>query len=44
MQNFRMAKQNFFKTLETANLAPEFPDKAEIVKTSREQMARLKHN
>jgi tetratricopeptide (TPR) repeat protein len=44
MQNFRMAKQNFFKALETANLAPDFPDKAEIVKTCRDQMARLKHN
>jgi tetratricopeptide (TPR) repeat protein len=43
MQNFRMAKQNFFKALETANLAPEFPDKAEIVKACREQMTRLKH-
>ena len=44
MQNFRMAKVNFQRAMDTANQAPEFPDKAEIVKACRDQMSRLKHS
>jgi tetratricopeptide (TPR) repeat protein len=43
LQNFRQAKANFQKAMETANQAPDFPEKADIVKASREAMTRLKH-
>jgi hypothetical protein len=43
-QNFRMAKVNFQKTVEIANQAPEFPEKSEIVRACKDQLARLKHN
>jgi tetratricopeptide (TPR) repeat protein len=42
--NYRVAKSNFQKAIETAAQAPEFPEKADIVKASREAMTRLKHN
>ena len=44
LQNFRMAKMNFQKVLETANQAPDFPEKADIVKHTRDAMTRLKHS
>jgi len=43
LQNFRQAKANFQKAMETANQAPDFPEKSDIVKASREAMTRLKH-
>ncbi|HEY9759147.1 MAG TPA: tetratricopeptide repeat protein [Oculatellaceae cyanobacterium] len=44
MQNFRMAKVNFQKALEIANQSPEFPEKGDIIRACKEQLARLKHN
>ena len=43
MQNMRKAKHNFYKAQETANLAPDFPDKAQLVSVCREQLSRMKH-
>jgi hypothetical protein len=42
--NYRAAKSNFQKAIETAAQSPDFPEKADIVKASREAMTRLKHN
>jgi tetratricopeptide (TPR) repeat protein len=44
MQNYRAAKSNFQKAIETAAQSPEFPEKADIVRASREAMSRLKHS
>ncbi len=41
--NYRVAKANFQKAVETAAQAPEFPEKADIVKASRDALSRLKH-
>lgn len=42
-QDLRRARENFKKALDFANIAPEFPQKADIVKVAKEQIARLKH-
>jgi hypothetical protein len=42
-QDHRRAKENFKKSIDFANLAPDFPQKGDIVKVAREQMGRLKH-
>jgi len=42
-QDHRRAKENFKKSVDFANQAPEFPQKADIVKVGREQLGRLKH-
>jgi len=40
--DYRRAKENYRKTIENAVKAPDFPNKAEIIKTSNDQLARLK--
>jgi len=42
--NYRAAKENYKKANEHATQAPDSVEKTEILKVSREQMARLKHN
>lgn len=42
--NYRQARQLYKQTLDHSNQAPEFPEKAEIVRVSKEQMQRLKHS
>ncbi len=42
-QDHRRAKENFKKSVDFANQAPDFPQKADIVKMSRDQLGRLKH-
>lgn len=43
LQNFRLAKVNFQKSMDTAIASPEFPEKADIIKACREQISRMKH-
>jgi tetratricopeptide (TPR) repeat protein len=42
-QDHRRAKENFKKSVDFANQAPDFPQKSDILKMSRDQLARLKH-
>lgn len=42
-QDFRRAKEHFKNSVDYANQAPDFPQKADIVKISRDQLGRLKH-
>lgn len=42
-QDYRRAKENFKQSVDFANQAPDFPQKADIVKMSRDQLGRLKH-
>lgn len=42
-QDHRRAKENFKKSIDYANVAPEFPQKADILRVAKEQMSRLKH-
>lgn len=42
--NYRPAKDNYRKAVEHANLGPESQEKMEILKVSKEQLARLKHS
>ena len=42
-QNYRQAKQLYKEALDYANLAPDFPEKGDVVRVSREQLSRLKH-
>ncbi|MBX3073008.1 hypothetical protein KF728_13485 [Candidatus Obscuribacterales bacterium] len=42
-QDMRRARENFKKSLDFANQAPEFPQRADIIKVAKEQIARLKH-
>lgn len=42
--NYRQAKQLFKQAVDYCNQSPEFPEKSEIVRISREQLARLKHS
>lgn len=42
-QDHRRAKENFKKSVDFANQAPEFPQKGDIMRVSREQLGRLKH-
>lgn len=44
LRNHRQAKLNYQKALETANQAPDFPEKADLVKAGKEQLQRLKHS
>ena len=41
--NYRQAKQFYKLAIDTTNQAPDFPEKADIVNVSREQLSRLKH-
>ncbi|HEY9712071.1 MAG TPA: hypothetical protein V6C72_01300 [Chroococcales cyanobacterium] len=43
VQDYRRAKENFRQAVDSAVKAPEFPQKAEIIKFGNEQLARLKH-
>jgi len=42
-QDFRRARENYKHAVENAMKAPDFPQKADIVKFGNEQIARLKH-
>jgi tetratricopeptide (TPR) repeat protein len=42
-QDFRRARENYKHAVENAVKAPEFPQKADIIKFGNEQLARLKH-
>ena len=44
VMDYRRAKENYRNAVEHAVKAPEFPQKAEIVKFSNEQLGRLKHS
>lgn len=39
----RRAKENYKKVVEYCNNSPDFPQKSDILKVSREQLSRLKH-
>jgi len=39
----RRAKENYKKVVEYSNNSPDFPQKSDILKVSREQLSRLKH-
>ncbi len=41
--DYRRAKENFKKAVEVASQAPDFPQKSDILKISKDQLARLKH-
>jgi hypothetical protein len=41
--NYRQAKQAYKQALDACNQAPDFPEKDDIVRVSREQLTRLKH-
>lgn len=41
--DYRRAKENFKKSVDHASQAPDFPQKADILKVGREQLGRLKH-
>jgi tetratricopeptide (TPR) repeat protein len=43
MQNHRQAKASFQKAVEFAQQAPDFPEKSDMLRFSREQLARMKH-
>jgi hypothetical protein len=40
----RRAKENYKKVVEYSNNSPDFPQKSDIIKVSREQLSRLKHS
>ncbi|HEY9717915.1 MAG TPA: hypothetical protein V6C69_10630 [Trichormus sp.] len=42
-QDFRRARENYKHAVENAVKAPDFPQKADIIKFGNEQLARLKH-
>ncbi|MDZ4838153.1 MAG: hypothetical protein SGJ27_30590 [Candidatus Melainabacteria bacterium] len=42
-QDLRRARENFKQSVDHATQAPDFPQKDDIVKMSREQISRLKH-
>lgn len=42
-QDFRRAKENFKKSVDYANQSPDFPQKQDVIKMARDQLARLKH-
>ncbi len=44
MMDHRRAKESFKKAVEMAVQAPDFPQKADILKVGKEQLARLKHS
>ena len=44
LQNHRSAKVNFQKANEYATQSPDFPEKADLMRASREQVQRLKHS
>lgn len=43
-QDFRRAKENFKKSVDYANQSPDFPQKQDVIKMARDQLARLKHH
>lgn len=43
LRNQRSAKESYRQAVEHANKAPDFPEKADLLKVSREQLSRLKH-
>ncbi len=43
-QDFRRARENFKLAVDNAVKAPEFPQKADIIKFGNEQISRLKHS
>lgn len=43
LRNHRGAKEAYRRAMEHANQAPDFPEKADLLRVSREQMQRLKH-
>lgn len=43
LRNHLAAKDNYRKAVEQANLAPDFPEKPDLLKVSKEQLSRLKH-
>lgn len=43
LRNYRGAKENYRLAVEHANQAPDFPDKAQLLQVSKEQLGRLKH-
>lgn len=43
LRNQRVAKDCYRQAVEHANQAPDFPEKADLLKVSREQLSRLKH-
>jgi tetratricopeptide (TPR) repeat protein len=43
-QDFRRARENFKMAVDNAVKAPDFPQKAEIIKFGNEQIQRLKHS
>jgi hypothetical protein len=44
LRNHRGAKEAYRKAMEHANQSPDFPEKADLMRVSREQMQRLKHS
>jgi hypothetical protein len=44
LQNHRSAKVYFQKANEFATQSPDFPEKADLLRASREQVQRLKHS
>ncbi len=43
LRNQRGAKESYRQAVEHANKAPDFPEKSDLLKVSREQLSRLKH-
>jgi tetratricopeptide (TPR) repeat protein len=44
LRNHRAAKEAYKHAMDHANQAPDFPEKADLLKVSKEQMQRLKHS
>lgn len=43
LRNYRAAKDSYRQAVEHANQAPDFPEKNDLLKVSKEQLSRLKH-